>query len=111
MTAIEVTREVNEVEVNPQVNEVEVNPQVNDIEIASIGTIIYQGNGDLNAQFSFTNLSNQTFLHNFGGVNKFPSVTVIDDNNEVQVVCIDYVSPNAVRLRCNVPFDGTVYFN
>ena len=49
-----------------------------------------------------------TITHNLG---KYPSVTIVDDKNEVVVGAIDYVSTNQVTVSFNSPFDGCAFLN
>ena len=49
-----------------------------------------------------------TITHNLG---KYPSVTIVDDNNEVVIGAIDYKSTNQVAVSFNSPFDGCAFLN
>lgn len=49
-----------------------------------------------------------TITHDLG---KFPSVTIVDDNNEVVIGAIDYKSTNQITISFNTPFVGCAFLN
>jgi len=62
-----------------------------------------------------------TYVHNQGassntwvivhGLNKFPSVTVVDSGNTVVVGSVAYDSPNQVTITFEASFSGKAYLN
>tara|TARA_R100000541_G_scaffold7152_1_gene14781 strand:+ start:902 stop:1270 length:369 start_codon:yes stop_codon:yes gene_type:complete len=44
-------------------------------------------------------------------LNKFASVTVVSDSNQVMIGNIKYISVNQVQLTFSAPFSGKAYFN
>jgi len=49
-----------------------------------------------------------TVTHNLG---KFPSVTIVDDNNEVVVGQVDYINTNVLQVTFSTPFKGCAFLN
>jgi hypothetical protein len=49
-----------------------------------------------------------TITHNLG---KFPSVTVVDNNNQVVVGDINYINTNVLSITFDEPFAGFAYLN
>jgi len=67
------------------------------------------GAGDANfiSSQSFT-VGDNTITHN---LNKYCSVTVVDNNNNVVIGEIRYNSPNQVTLNFTAAFSGKAFFN
>ena len=53
-------------------------------------------------------LASWVITHNLG---KFPSVTIVDVNNEIVIGDIDYTSSNIVTVTFNNPFAGCAFLN
>ena len=53
-------------------------------------------------------LCDWVITHNLG---KFPSVTIVDVNNEIVIGDIDYTSSNIVTVTFNNPFAGCAFLN
>lgn len=49
-----------------------------------------------------------TITHNLG---KFPSVTVVDLDNNVVVGDVDYLSTNIIQITFSIPFSGCAFLN
>tara|TARA_B100000497_G_C7634880_1_gene381615 strand:+ start:204 stop:746 length:543 start_codon:yes stop_codon:yes gene_type:complete len=49
-----------------------------------------------------------TITHNLG---KFPSVTVVDVDNNVVVGDVDYLSTNIIQITFSIPFSGCAFLN
>tara|TARA_B110000908_G_scaffold171894_1_gene236426 strand:+ start:1202 stop:1744 length:543 start_codon:yes stop_codon:yes gene_type:complete len=49
-----------------------------------------------------------TITHNLG---KFPSVTVVDLDNNVVIGDVDYLSTNIIQITFSIPFSGCAFLN
>ena len=53
-------------------------------------------------------LASWVITHNLG---KFPSVTIVDTNNEIVIGDVDYTSSNIITVTFNNPFAGCAFLN
>ena len=70
-------------------------------------TGVTSGNSDKTLVFPLAG-SPQTITHN---KNKFPSVTVVDQNREVVLTSVEFPDSNNIILSWNGDLDGYVYIN
>jgi hypothetical protein len=69
---------------------------------------IVSASSDKNLVVPFTNQSVITITHNFG---KFPSVTILDENDEEIMADVDHISMNQCVITFNREFSGKVILN
>ena len=53
-------------------------------------------------------LASWVITHNLGN---FPSVTIVDTNNEIVIGDVDYTSSNIITVTFNNPFAGCAFLN
>jgi hypothetical protein len=68
---------------------------------------LLKGTGTFTQCFE-SDLTVLTITHKLG---KFPSVTIVDDNNEIVVGQVDYLSSNVIQVTFSVPFKGCAFLN
>jgi len=61
--------------------------------------------------FIFTQSVPQTVWNITHNLNKFASVTVVSDQNQVMIGNVSYINANTVQLTFSAPFSGKAYFN
>jgi|TARA_R110000772_G_scaffold231316_1_gene342035 hypothetical protein len=61
--------------------------------------------------FIFTQSIPQTVWNITHNLNKFASVTVVSDQNQVMIGNVSYINANTVQLTFSAPFSGKAYFN
>jgi len=49
-----------------------------------------------------------TITHNLG---KFPSVTIVDGNNQIVTGQVDYMNSNVIQVTFSIPFSGCAFLN
>ena len=61
--------------------------------------------------FIFTQSIPQTVWNITHNLNKFASVTVVSDQNQVMIGNVSYINANTVQLTFSAPFSGKAYLN
>lgn len=95
-----------------------VTTTLSDAKSIAINTAVLQAStGDKHFSKAFSNLAwsptggseyVQTIVHN---LNKYASVSVIDNYENVLVVNVEYIDTNTVKLYTRSLFSGKAYFN
>lgn len=67
------------------------------------------GGGDKTFTFAQSTAANTWYINH--GLNKFPSVTIVDSGNNVVLGVIEYTDTNNCVCRFNAPFSGKAYLN
>ena len=65
--------------------------------------------GDPGASFNFTQSLASASWHVNHGLNKYPSVTVLDSSNDLVDCDIVYIDYNNLTINAEYPFTGTAY--
>ena len=67
------------------------------------------GSGDKTFTFAQATASDTWVIHH--GLNKYPSVTVVDSGDNVVLGAVEYIDLNNCICRFNAPFSGKAYLN
>lgn len=87
----------------------EGNGNLEDTKIYGLSPITDSRSGDKHYVHSQNSASNQWVINH--GLEKHPSVSIIDSGNNVVVGDIEYTSLNSVTIKFNASFSGKAYLN